>query len=77
MVRKRITIDAVICDICGKQMFTESKCIVCDKDVCYECNPILDLEFKAFHFVLCPEHYRSISLEDFVGRVKKLSKTGE
>ena len=59
MVKKTLTIEATVCDLCGKQIFVPgkyTKCLICDIDVCDECNISSNLAYNAVRFALCPNH---------------------
>ena len=72
MVKKKVEVEGLVCDFCNKPIFHEDwrKCLVCGKDVCGDCNPLEDLSYGARRLTLCKAHIDSLSLSEFMIRVK-------
>ena len=68
-VKKEIMV--TVCDGCGKDTSQHSKCMICEKDLCSDCNPITDLTFEARWFILCEEHFEGLSLKEFIKIAKR------
>jgi hypothetical protein len=50
-MKKLIQIKQSFCDICGKKASGYDKCIICERDFCYDCVKTETIEYKhAVHF---------------------------
>lgn len=83
MSKGKITIgNALLCDRCGK-FIEEARedhestkyqrmqaCILCGKDLCGDCGGN-DWSYKAYHFLICPEHDAKMSEVQEAWRLKQ------
>jgi len=79
MAKIKKEIEVIVCDLCGEEIgfhrFPENQCLVCEKDICYKCNPLKGLLFQGYRVPLCPKHFLSLSLKEYVELAREQRKT--
>lgn len=72
-ITRTIEEEVTVCDSCNDVITEECKlrCVICHKDICWNCITILEIRSSGLVFGICPECKKSLTIQQVEDRLNE------